>query len=257
MNLALLQPQVRDYLLVHLHENAASFILKSHPFDISSQELAQQLIGLQKAKSKFPILFKNEQILYPPKVNLEQTSSWETAIYKANLVKGDSMMDLTGGFGIDDIAFAKAYSTTIHIELNPELQELAAHNFKALGTHIQSFQNDGISFLKSTNDSFDLIYIDPSRKTETTSKAILLTDYEPNVIDHLDLLFEKSDQVLIKTSPMLDITAGMQQLKNVAEIHVVAIKNEVKELLWLLRKDSLSTNVMAINLQSKQARFSI
>jgi len=133
MNPVLLQPQVREYLMEHLHENAAAFILRSHPFDIAPQELVQQLVGLQKARAKFTVLFKNSQILYPPKVNLEQTSSWETAMYKANLVKGNSMIDLTGGFGIDDIAFAtclpagrKPFKQAIHIELNQDLQKLAS-----------------------------------------------------------------------------------------------------------------------------------
>jgi len=257
MNPVLLQPQVREYLMEHLHENAAAFILRSHPFGIAPQELVQQLVGLQKARAKFPVLFENGQVLYPPKVNLEQTSSWETAIYKANVVNGNSIIDLTGGFGIDNIAFAKAYPTTIHIELNKDLQELAAHNFKALDLPIQSFQGNGIDFLKSTKDNFDLIYLDPSRKTAAKSKAILLTDYEPNVIEHMDLFFEKSNQILIKTSPMLDITAGLHQLKNVAEIHVVAVKNEVKELLWLLRKNATYTKVFAVNLQSDQPTFKV
>ncbi|GAK75829.1 SAM-dependent methyltransferases [Nonlabens ulvanivorans] len=77
---------MREYLLEHLHVNAASFLLKSHPFDsISPQELTQQLVGLQKARLKFEPLFVHDQVIFPPKVNLEQTSSWSTATYKANL----------------------------------------------------------------------------------------------------------------------------------------------------------------------------
>lgn len=255
MNLDLLQPQVRSYLLQHIHDNAASFILRTHPFKIKTKVLTQQLIGLQKARHKFPILFKEKQALYPPKVNLEQTSSWKTAVYKANLVKGTSIVDLTGGLGIDGIAFAKTYSKTIHIELDKDLQEIASHNFKALELPIESYLNHGIDFLKSSKDHFDLIYIDPSRKTETTSKAILLKDYEPDVTTHQELFFQKSDHVLIKTSPMLDITAGLNQLNHVAQIHIVAVKNEVKELLWLLKKDSTSVKVHAINLNTKQPVF--
>ncbi len=252
MNTAVLRSHVRKYLIENLHTSAAQFILQSHPVDIDNKVLVQQFIGLQKARKKFPFLFDQPQIIYPPKVNLEQTSSWETALYKANITRGDSIIDLTGGMGIDAIAFAKAYSTTTHVELNSILQEIASHNFKALEVDIRSFHNDGIEYLKETEEFYDLIYLDPSRKTAATSKAVRLEDYEPNVIEHQELIFNKGKKALIKTSPMLDITAGLQQLKRVAQIHVVAVKNEVKELLWLLDKTAATTQITAVNLQTNQ-----
>jgi 16S rRNA G966 N2-methylase RsmD len=256
MNLEVLQPQVREYLLERLHESAAGFMLKSHPFDIDVKELTQQLVGLQKARTKFPELFEQSQILFPPKVNLEQTSSEATAAYKAKLIQGDSMIDLTGGLGVDVIAFAKAYSQTTHVEKSESLQEIASHNFKALDLSTKSFCTDGISFLQNTNQRYHLIYLDPSRKTEASNKAILLTDYEPNVLEHLDLLFQKANHIMIKTSPMLDITAGLRQLSSVIEIHVVAVKNEVKELLWILSKTDQPLTITAVNLETEQAVFS-
>jgi len=255
MNLEVLQPQVREYLMEHLQESAAGFVLKSHPFDIEGRDLAQQLVGLQKSRAKFPSLFEHPHILFPPTVNLEQTSSETTANYKASLIKGDVMVDLTGGLGVDVIAFAKAYSQTTHLEKNEALQEIASHNFKALHLSTKSHCKDGIKFLKTTDHLFDLIYLDPSRKTAVTNKAILLSDYEPNVLEHLDLLFEKADQVMIKTSPMLDITAGLKQLNHVSEVHVVAVKNEVKELLWILSKESKPLEITAINLETDQPIF--
>jgi len=110
MNLAILHDDVRDYLLKNVHENPAGFSLRKHPFkQLTTAELVQQLVGLQKARLKFPLLFENPLVIYPPKENLEQTSSWTTAMYKTTLIKGRSMVDLTGGFGVDVSAFAKAY----------------------------------------------------------------------------------------------------------------------------------------------------
>lgn len=253
MNLKLLQPVVRDYLMEHLHVNAASFLLKSHPFEgISPQELTQQLIGLQKARLKFESLFNNDQVIFPPKLNLEQTSSWSTAIYKANLFNGEKMIDLTGGFGIDVSAFAKAYTNTTHIELNKDLQKIAAQLFTAQELTTKSYAGDGLQYLTESTSIYDLIYIDPSRKTDTNSKAIQLEDYEPNVIENLDLLLSKGEKVMIKTSPMLDITAGLKQLKNVCAIHIVAVKNDVKELLWILEKDVNEVIIHCVNLESHQ-----
>ncbi|WP_194852121.1 THUMP-like domain-containing protein [Nonlabens antarcticus] len=255
MNPEVLKPQVREYLMAHLHESAAGFILRSHPFDIDAKDLAQQLVGFQKSKSKFPELFENSQILFPPNVNLEQTSSETTANYKASLTQGAAMADLTGGLGVDVIAFAKAYSQTTHVEKNASLQHIASHNFQALRLSTKSYCNDGIAFLESVEERFDLLYLDPSRKTETTNKAILLVDYEPNVIEHMNLFFEKVNKIMIKTSPMLDLTAGLKQLNHVTEIHVVAVKNEVKELLWILSKEKKELKITAVNLETNQPIF--
>ena len=256
MNTQVIHPDVRAYLLEYLTSNPSDFILKSHSFEnLSSQELAQQLIGLQKSRTKFPSLFENDQVLFPPKVNLEQTSSAITAHYKSQLIKGETAIDLTGGYGVDSYAFAKAEFKTTHIEKQPQLQEYALQLFKAFQVPVESHCADGIKFLESKDTKYDLIYLDPSRKTAKSSKAVLLEDYEPNIILHLDLLLEKGNQVMIKTSPMLDITAGLRQLKNVSTIHVVAVKNEVKELLWILEKETKSTTITCVNLDTDQESF--
>jgi hypothetical protein len=257
MNLLVIKAEVDEYLRCHLHEKAAVFMLKKHPFQhISNLELTQQLVGLQKARYKFPILFENRQILYPPKVNLEQTSSEVTAMFKSKLFEIDSMIDVTGGFGIDVYAFAKVCAKTVHLESSVNLQPYAQQLFKTQSFLTQSSCTDGVEFLKETSDSYDLIYLDPSRKTETNSKAIQLKDYEPSVIDHLDLLLRKSKRVMIKTSPMLDITAGIKQLQKVSLLYVVAVKNEVKELLWILTDtEDDQIVVTCVNLQTEQPDF--
>ncbi|WP_298953763.1 methyltransferase [uncultured Nonlabens sp.] len=257
MNLKVILPEVTEYLRSCLHENAAAFMLKKHPFnEVTTLELTQQLIGLQKARSKFLSFFENDQIIYPPKVNLEQTSSQATAVYKSQISKIDSMIDLTGGFGVDVSAFAKACPTTTHVELSSQLQEYAQHSFKVQGLQIKSYCADGLQFLKENSSQYDLIYIDPSRKTASHSKAVLLKDYEPNVVENLEFLLKKGKQIMIKTSPMLDITAGLQQLEYVRSLHIVAVKNEVKELLWILTKEQVGTPVVkCVNLLTEQPVF--
>ncbi|QJP35733.1 methyltransferase [Nonlabens sp. Ci31] len=257
MNQAVIRTEVDTYLRAHLPENAAAFMLRKHPFDkLSNQELTQQLVGLQKARHKFPSLFENHHIMYPPKVNLEQTSSEITAVYKSQLYQIDSMIDLTGGFGIDVSAFAKACPSTTHIELSKSVQEYAQHSFQVQGILTKSFQSDGIQYLKGNQEFYDLIYLDPSRKTATHTKAILLQDYEPNVIKNLELLLHSGKRLMIKTSPMLDITAGIKQLEKVSSLHIVAVKNEVKELLWVLTNEEVShVSLTCINLLTEQPIF--
>ena len=248
----LLKPEIRKYLLEHLTEHPADFLLRSHPFQIDSKALTQQLVGLQKSQKKFPELHQHPEILFPPKVNLEQTSSATTALYKSHIVSGNSMVDLTGGWGVDVLAFAKAGFQSTHIERDKELQAYSKHLLIALQLDVKSLNLDGIEYAYEHLDYVDLIYMDPSRKTEKSAKAVRLEDYEPDVLEHLELLLHKCNYLMIKTSPMLDIKMGMEQLKLVSQLHVVSVKNEVKELLWILEREPVQTQIHCVNLETDQ-----
>ena len=224
------------------------------PFEgISIQELLVQVAGKKKAEKKLPLWFGTRGIVYPPNINLEQTSSEITAKYKASLIEGRNLADITGGFGIDSYYFAEKFEKVRHFELNPELQELAEHNFQVLGAKsVISEAEDGIEFLKNTSERFDWIYIDPSRRDEAGGRVFFLSDCLPNVPENMEMLQEKADCILIKTSPLLDLHAGLKELKNVHEIHIVAVANDVKELLWVLKKDTpQEIAVKTINFQKQ------
>ncbi|MBI6115148.1 class I SAM-dependent methyltransferase [Salegentibacter maritimus] len=243
MNRALLDPEVQKFLRENLKKTPAELALRKSPFpQISSSELAQQLTGLQKAKKKLPNWFKETNIFYPPKVNIEQTSSEITANYKASLLNGECLIDLTGGLGIDDFYFAQNFKEVFHCEINLQLSKIAVHNLKQLGCKNIHFKNqNSIDFLQESNLKFDAIYADPSRRDNYGGKVFKLADCLPNIPENLNLLFSKSDVILIKTSPLLDLQAGISELKFVKEIHIIAVDNEVKELLWLLTKETTSS----------------
>jgi len=254
MNKRLLDPDVVEYINQNFKGDASRIILNKSSFsDVSSQELAQQIIGFQKAEKKLPTWFKTPQIYFPPKINLEQTSSEKTAAYKADLFSGKNCIDLTGGFGIDDYYFSKRFEQVTHCELNPDLAEIAKHNYKALSVkNVAVVSENSISFLENSSEKYDLIYVDPSRRHDSKGKVFMLKDCEPNIPENLDFLLEKADKILIKTSPLLDITAALSELKKVSTIHCVAVKNEVKELLWLIDKNQKydSIDYIAVNLDS-------
>ena len=256
MNTEVLKPEVQAYLKEHFKDDVSAFILKGSPFkSVAIQELAQQLTGLQKTEKKLPTWSNTRGIYFPPKLNLEQTSSEETAAYKASLFNGKRAIDLTGGFGVDTFYLSKVFNEVIHCEQNTCLAKIVTHNFKKLPENSVKVQaQDSLEFLKQTPQKFDLIYADPSRRHDVKGKVFMLADCEPNIPENLDLLFEKSQTLLIKTSPLLDIQAGIRELKYVREIHAVALKNEVKELLWVLRKEGSAKNLkkIAVNLKSDQ-----
>lgn len=255
MNKAILNTEVQEFINNNLDANLVKIALKGSPFsDVTVQELISQIESKNKAKEKLPTWFAAENIYYPPKLNLEQTSSEITAQYKANLVAGKSLADITGGFGIDSYYFAKEIEKVYHFEINSELSEIADHNLSQLNSNVSCIASNGVKYIKEK--FFDIIYIDPSRRHDSKGKVFYLKDCEPNVVENLDYLLQRCKILLIKTSPMLDITVGLQELKNIFEIHIVAVKNEVKEILWLVKKDYYGDVVLkTANLKSKKSEF--
>lgn len=238
MNLDILNPKIQEFINLNIGVPISKLALQKNPFPtVEWIAVLNQIAAKTKAKEKLPTWFLTPNIIYPSKISVEQTSSEKTAAYKAFIVSGENLIDLTGGFGIDDYYFSKKVKNVVHCEINTELSDIVQHNFKQLNTkNITCHAGDSLTTLNSINLKWDWIYIDPSRRSDIKGKVFMLKDCLPNVPENLDLYFTKSDAVLIKTAPILDITAGLSELKYVKAIHIVAIDNEVKELLWELNK---------------------
>lgn len=238
MNLALLHTEVQKFIKENYKADLPKVVFQGSPFEkVSIQELATQLSGKRKAEKKLPSWFSSEGIIYPSTLNLEQTSSEITARYKASLLSGKKIIDLSGGFGVDSFYFSQKFDKLLHCEIDPRLSQIVSHNSKVLKIpNLKTFTGDGIECLKNSKEEYDWIYVDPSRRNNSGRKIFQLSDSFPNVPENLQLLLEKTQNILLKTSPLLDIQAGISALEAVKEIHVVAVKNEVKELLWVIQK---------------------
>jgi 16S rRNA G966 N2-methylase RsmD len=238
LNERILHQDVQEYITNHLKSDLHKLILKGIPFNgVTIQEIANQILCKQKSEKKLPSWFNAKNIYYPPKVSIEQTSSETAANYKASLVSGKRLLDLTGGFGVDSFYFSSSFNTIDHCEIDTNLSKIAAHNFEQLNKkNIICLAENGLEYLKKSTEIFDVIYIDPSRRNDVKEKVFLLKDCEPNIPENIDLLFKKTKTILLKNSPILDITSAINELKFVKEIHVVAINNDVKELLYILEK---------------------
>lgn len=256
MNLNLLKQDVISYLNQHERTQIHDFALKKSPFDnISSIELAQQLFGRQIAKRKFPGLYNQPEVLYPPKVNLEQSSSQATANYKTNLIKeNEQVIDITGGFGIDCLSFCQKTEHITYCEKDPIVYDYAEHNFNALGLPINAYGSDGIAFLKNGDTMYDVIFIDPSRRDEHAKKVFRLEDCSPNVLKHMNLFRSKAKRAILKLSPLVDINYCLTHISNLSEIHIVTLKNEVKELLLVLdfQQEMSDQCIHVVNLDTDQ-----
>ena len=232
------------------------FLSKKYP-DWDMAAIAQQVAGKQKTKKKIPTWFNTNNILYPVRLSMEQCSSEETAKYKAEIIQGKRFIDLTGGFGVDTYFISQSFKESVHCEINEELQYIAQHNFKTLDSRILSHHQNGLEYLQTVQEKFDLIYIDPARRNDNNQKVVKLSDYTPNILEHIDLLFEKGEKILVKTAPLLDIKQVLNELPYVKEIHIVSLKNECKEVLYLLdQKHIAETHLHCINTTESKYSFS-
>jgi hypothetical protein len=238
LDLNLLNPEIQKFINANIDKNISKLALQKNPFpNVEWISILSQIEAKTKAKLKLPSWFATDNIVYPSKISVEQTSSEKTASYKTSIISDESLIDLTGGFGVDDFYFAKKMKAVVHCEINPELSNIVKHNFEQLGVkNIICHSGDSLEILANLNTKWDWIYIDPSRRNDAKGKVFMLQDCLPNVPENLNLLFKYSDSILIKTAPLLDISAGLSELKNVKTIHVVALENEVKELLWEIHK---------------------
>jgi len=236
LNLNLLHTEIQNFINANLKADISSILLKGTHFDaVKTQDIIEQIEAKKRSEKKLATWFHTENIYFPNKLNIEQTSSEVTAKHKASLIQGEAIIDLTGGFGVDCYYFSKCFKKVTHCEINPKLSQIVSHNYKQLDVkNIETQTVDGIDYLKNHDACFDWIYIDPSRRHDSKGKVFFLNDCLPNVPAHLDLLFKRSRNIMIKTSPLLDFSVGIDELKHVKTIHVVAVNNEVKELLWIL-----------------------
>ncbi|MBI9036177.1 MAG: SAM-dependent methyltransferase, partial [Bacteroidales bacterium] len=238
MNHNILRTEVQDFINSHLKSDLSKLIFKGSPFeDVSIQELAAQIESKRKCENKLPLWFHTKNIYFPPKLSFEQSSSELTADYKSKIIKGENLIDITGGMGVDALYFAKSFKSIVHCELNTELSELTQHNFQQLNaSNIQCIAGDGIETLKNHTYKFDWIYTDPARRDSNKNKVFLLSECSPNIPELIDTLFEFSNKILLKAAPLLDITNGIRELGHTKEVHIVSVNNECKELLFILEK---------------------
>ncbi|HAA14769.1 MAG TPA: SAM-dependent methyltransferase [Cytophagales bacterium] len=256
-----LQPEVKEWLQTHAQTDPRQVALQKSPFGErpSSKELAQQLFGYQKAKSKIPTYYSTPGIAYPPALSMEQCSSELTARWKSKLLKGKSLLDLTAGFGVDAFFLGENFAQLEVVEKQEHLARLAQHNLRLLRQSTFQVHNTTTEeFLDGDSNTFDWLYLDPARRDAAGGKVFRLSDCTPNIIELLPKLLQRGRNILLKTSPLLDIQQALNDLSGAQKVVILAVKNEVKELLFFLGEDrSNDPEILAIDLATEgESRFS-
>ncbi|MGK7396026.1 MAG: THUMP-like domain-containing protein [Candidatus Cyclobacteriaceae bacterium M3_2C_046] len=250
----LLKPEIKKFIKDHENHDPFKLSLQGHLFpDLPVKEIAEQIKARQKAKQKIPEWYNHEDVIFPPASRLEQSSSQTTAKFKANLFAGNKLIDLSGGTGVDVFYLAKKFKNVEFVEVDQHLCALASHNFRILKQdNIRIHHQSAESFLK--NDlQVDLIYLDPSRKANGR-KVFKLEDSSPNIIDLLDTLKAKATEILLKTSPWLDIKGTIKALGQVEKVWVLSVNNDCKEVIYLLRKNTGEPLISAVNILPDDSR---
>lgn len=232
-----------DFILQHRSDDPRKLALAGNRnADIDMPFALNQIAGWQTAVTKLPSWARCEGIIYPPHISMEQCSSEQTALYKATLAEGETMVDLTGGFGVDFSFFAPHFKEATYVERQDHLCEIARHNFDLLFSRsdpqnlspvINVIHSDSVEYLHDIQH-VDFIYIDPARRDSNGAKTYAIEDCTPNVLELKDEFLAKANRIVIKLSPMLDWHRAVESLGCVSEVHIVSVGNECKELLLVL-----------------------
>lgn len=232
-----------DFIRKHAQDDVRKLALKrpTNP-NVDLKEALVQIEGYQTARKKLPLWAENPQLVYPPRISMEQCSSETTALYKQQVVRrllqglsGPlSMADMTGGFGIDFSYLAPLFDRAYYIEQQEILCRIAQHNLKVLGLkQTEVLHGDGVERMLE-QAPLTLVFIDPARRDQQGKKTVALSDCTPDLSAIQERIRSCSRFCMAKLSPMLDIHQALQELKGVSEVHVVSVDNECKELLLIL-----------------------
>ena len=237
----------------------------AHLTDEEWRWLLQQVEGRQRTRGKLPTMADITDWWYPVRLSCEQCSSEETARYKAKILHDASrqvigeevLVDLTGGYGVDTYFLSENFAEVHYVEQDKELCRIAKHNFALTRPQIQVHNMHAEEFLKTdVTDKKWVVYIDPARRDKHGGKVFRIEDCEPNVVEILPALQDKAERIIIKLSPMLDITAALRSLAIPMDIHIVAVNNEVKEVQLWSKEENSPSRIHAVNLGSQATEFS-
>ena len=265
--------KTKEYIKLHRNDNIYRLALSKAPEGVDLQYALDQISAYQTLSKKVPSWAECDELIFPRQLSLEQSSSELTARYKAEIIRefmgfdGYQHIDLTGGMGIDCYFIAQYTSHSHYIEQNPELCTIAQHNFAYLNPNISIHNTTAENFLNQitkhkvkcpNNSQFSilnsqfLIYLDPARRGDHGQKLISISDCQPNVIELLPQMFELTNKIVVKLSPMLDITRAINKLSHIEKLYVISVNNECKELLLLINKEcETDTEIYAVNIDNK------
>lgn len=251
----LLQTAVQTFIQSQLHTPATSLAFQSHVFEgVAYQQVLQQLQLKQKCKFKLPLWFEASNILFHEQVNLEQASSSLTAQFKSKLLDGytSSLVDLTGGFGVDSFYFAQQVAKVHYVEPNADLLDLVQHNHQQLQAHNITHHCGTAEEWLPRLPPAQVYYLDPSRRAGA-QRVYDLKDCTPNILELWPQLLNQCQLLMVKLSPMVDVQYLIQNLPHIKAVYIISVQNDCKELLVLAEHQYTQEPIIrAVNLNEEE-----
>lgn len=239
------QRTIQDFISEYADADTNRLRLMNIQADFDVAWAILQIEARKKIRHKLPAWAANPNLVFPSLLSTEQCSSEQTARYKQRLILSGDLADLTGGLGIDTCYLAQKATQVVYVERMAEYCQAARSNFKWLGAdNITVVEDDSTHFIQYCNRCFDTLYIDPARRGSGNKRIFALDECEPNVVALMPELLRHGRCIVVKVSPMADISAILTLLPEVGEVHVVSVRNECKELLLVINSDT-STQEMA------------
>ena len=254
-------PGVQEYIRDNESRDAHQLAFQRTPFEgLDSRDISNQVAARQKAKTKLPSWFKTTGVVFPEALSMEQCSSESTAIYKAGLIAPDqTIADLTGGLGVDSWALAQKARHLDYVEQQTYLCDLALENFATLKVRASVNNCSLESYLEAWKKKpTAVVFCDPARRNENQRKVFLLEDCSPDILEIAPGILKSHAVFMVKLSPLFDISRLRKSFgHHLREIHVVAVKNECKELLILLKPEEGDCLISAVNLDTTEPAFNV
>ena len=245
----------KQFIRENLNADVPTLALKKAPVGTDVSLALRQIAARQLLQKKVPQWAENEELLFPAHLSIEQCSSEASAKYKAEQLEGETFADLTGGLGVDTYYISQHFRQADYVEQQAELCYMAQHNFGVLNADVKIWNETAEDYLSHCEPK-DCIFVDPARRDEHGHKTVSIVDCTPDVDALQDTLLQKATHVMIKLSPMLDISKALEELHHVKEVHVVAVANECKELDFVLERDYQGeAQFVCINLLTDQPEF--
>lgn len=233
-----------QFIREHLTADVRTLALSARPDGVDMQYALTQISGWQAARLKVPLWAATEDIVYPKHLSMEQCTSQYIAQYKASIIddllgSGFKMADITGGMGVDCFFISRSASKVYYNEMSAELCDCARANFKALGRpEIEIICGIAEEFVASlAPDSLGLIYLDPARRGDAGRKLVSISDCQPDTVALQDDLLRIAPNVMVKLSPMLDISRALTELNHVSHVFIIGLEGECKEITLLMHRD--------------------
>ena len=232
---------LRKFIYDHSKDDLPELLLSASRYkDVDVKMAVGQIKARVGIKDKLTLWYNNDRLFFPSVLAVEQCSSEITAMYKQRFVQSeDCLCDLTGGLGVDTYFFSQKANSVIYVEKNEKYCDAAIYNLSILGvSNVRVINGDAIAIVTGNDfriSDANVYYIDPARRGEGNKRMFAVGDCEPDIVKIWSLLLEKRCDIIVKLSPMLDVTQVMNQLPDICELHIISVKNDCKELLVVAR----------------------